>query len=177
MTIPFIRLLLPFAVMPFLNKHWWEHHYLGGGDWPGARVIGYYVVGLDAPGGGWSSPGWNTSVSYALIRFTVVGCGRQPSQDQGKSPAHEPSRSCQSARSSRTIRGNNRRLGDPHPSFIRVKPVPHPPFHIVFFIFIVSNMGGALTPSEILRCFWDTLRGVPIFSGCGEPLVQGWESG
>ena len=34
---------------------------------------------------------------------------------------------------------------------------------IVFFIFIVSNAGGSLTPAEIRRCSWDFTRGVDFF--------------
>ena len=37
------------------------------------------------------------------------------------------------------------------------------PFHIVFFIFIVSNIGGALTPIGDPPLFLGFLKGVPFF--------------
>jgi len=47
--------------------------------------------------------------------------------------------------------------------FIRMNKIRISAFHIVFFIFIVSNVGGALTPIGDPPLFLGYLRGVPFF--------------
>lgn len=47
--------------------------------------------------------------------------------------------------------------------FIRVNHGRIKPYHIVFFIFIVSNIGGALTPIGDPPLFLGFLKGVPFF--------------
>ncbi|MGH7956077.1 MAG: sodium:proton antiporter, partial [Opitutaceae bacterium] len=47
--------------------------------------------------------------------------------------------------------------------WIRMNKIRISPFHIVFFIFIVSNIGGALTPIGDPPLFLGYLRGVPFF--------------
>ena len=47
---------------------------------------------------------------------------------------------------------------------------------VIFFIFLVSNIGGLLTPSAILRCSSDTFRGCPSRgpSACGRRGSSWW---
>jgi Na+/H+ antiporter NhaD/arsenite permease-like protein len=47
--------------------------------------------------------------------------------------------------------------------WIRMNKIRIAPFHVVFFIFIVSNVGGALTPIGDPPLFLGYLRGVPFF--------------
>ena len=47
--------------------------------------------------------------------------------------------------------------------YIRINKGRIKPFHLVFFIFIVSNIGGALTPVGDPPLFLGFLRGVPFF--------------
>jgi Na+/H+ antiporter NhaD/arsenite permease-like protein len=47
--------------------------------------------------------------------------------------------------------------------FIRVNRHRIRPYHIVFFIFVVSNMGGALTPIGDPPLFLGYLKGIPFF--------------
>ena len=47
--------------------------------------------------------------------------------------------------------------------WIRMNKVRAGPYHVVFFIFIVSNVGGALTPVGDPPLFLGFLRGVPFF--------------
>ena len=47
--------------------------------------------------------------------------------------------------------------------FIRLNKTRIKPFHIVFFIFIVSNVGGSLTPIGDPPLFLGFLKGVPFF--------------
>jgi len=47
--------------------------------------------------------------------------------------------------------------------WIRMNKLRASPYHVVFFIFIVSNVGGALTPIGDPPLFLGFLRGVPFF--------------
>jgi Na+/H+ antiporter NhaD/arsenite permease-like protein len=47
--------------------------------------------------------------------------------------------------------------------WIRMNKIRISAFHVVFFIFIVSNVGGALTPIGDPPLFIGYLRGVPFF--------------
>ncbi|HNY13801.1 MAG TPA: sodium:proton antiporter, partial [Candidatus Wallbacteria bacterium] len=46
MIIPFVLLLLAIAVMPFINKHFWEHNYPYVSYALGAFVVVYYIFSL-----------------------------------------------------------------------------------------------------------------------------------
>ena len=48
MIIPFALLLAAIATGPFINKHWWEHHYHHVALGLGAITTLYYVLGLGA---------------------------------------------------------------------------------------------------------------------------------
>lgn len=50
--------------------------------------------------------------------------------------------------------------------WIRMNKIRISPFHVVFFIFIVSNVGGALTPVGDPPLFLGYLRGVPFSGWC-----------
>jgi len=47
--------------------------------------------------------------------------------------------------------------------WVRMNKVRVSPYHVVFFIFVVSNVGGALTPVGDPPLFLGYLRGVPFF--------------
>jgi len=56
--------------------------------------------------------------------------------------------------------------------WIRMNKIRISPFHVVFFIFIVSNVGGALTPVGDPPLFLGYLRGVPFFWLIQHVMVQ-----
>jgi len=55
--------------------------------------------------------------------------------------------------------------------FLRINRGQVAPFHVVFFIFIVSNVGGALTPIGDPPLFLGYLKGVPFFWLLTKPAV------
>jgi len=57
--------------------------------------------------------------------------------------------------------------------WIRMNKIRLSSFHVVFFIFIVSNVGGALTPIGDPPLFLGYLRGVPFF-WLIEHVIVGW---
>jgi len=57
--------------------------------------------------------------------------------------------------------------------WIRMNKIRITSFHIVFFIFIISNLGGALTPIGDPPLFLGYLRGVPFF-WLFEHVIEEW---
>src|SRR6266478_4658102 len=61
--------------------------------------------------------------------------------------------------------------------FIRINRFRAAPYQVVFFIFIVSNIGGALTPIGDPPLFLGYLKGVPFFWLLTKPqVVLAWLS-
>jgi len=47
LVIPFILLLASIAIVPFINRHWWEHNYPKVSLTLGALILLYYIVILE----------------------------------------------------------------------------------------------------------------------------------
>lgn len=56
--------------------------------------------------------------------------------------------------------------------YIRTNRIRISAYHIIFFIFIVSNMGGALTPIGDPPLFLGFLKGIPFFWIIGKVYIQ-----
>ena len=56
--------------------------------------------------------------------------------------------------------------------WIRMNKIRVSPYHVVFFIFIIANVGGALTPVGDPPLFLGYLRGVPFFWLAGHVMGQ-----
>jgi Na+/H+ antiporter NhaD/arsenite permease-like protein len=162
MTAPFLLLLLSFAVMPFINKHWWEKNYPYASIGLGFLMIGYYSFGLHAP-----ERMLHTGMEYvsfiALIGSLFVVAGGIHLRIKGKSkPLSNVGLLAIGAVLSNIVGTTGASMILIRP-FIRVNRYRVRPYHIVFFIFVVSNMGGALTPIGDPPLFLGYLRGIPFF--------------
>ncbi len=162
MITPFVLLLLAIAVMPFIAKHWWEKNYPKVSISLGLVTIGYYVFGLDN-----SVRMMHSLIEYvsfiALIGSLFIVAGGIHIRLRGKST---PMRNVGFLALGGLVANV---LGTTGASMIMIRPfmrVNHyrlKPFHIVFFIFIISNIGGALTPIGDPPLFLGYLKGVPFF--------------
>jgi Na+/H+ antiporter NhaD/arsenite permease-like protein len=162
MAAPFLLLLVAFAVMPFINKHWWEKNYTYVSVGLGLIMIGYYVFGLDAPVRMLHS-GMEYVSFILLIGSLYVVAGGIHLRIKGKSkPLSNVTLLAIGAVLSNIVGTTGASMILIRP-FIRVNRYRVRPFHIVFFIFIVSNMGGALTPIGDPPLFLGYLRGIPFF--------------
>jgi Na+/H+ antiporter NhaD/arsenite permease-like protein len=162
MVIPFLLLLLSFALMPFINKHWWEKRYPVVAIGLGLVMIGYYLFGLHAP-----ERMLHTGLEYvsfiALIGSLFVVAGGIHLRIKGKSqPMSNVALLAIGAVLSNIVGTTGASMILIRP-YIRVNRYRIKPFHIVFFIFVVSNMGGALTPIGDPPLFLGYLRGIPFF--------------
>jgi Na+/H+ antiporter NhaD/arsenite permease-like protein len=161
-VIPFITLLLSIAIVPFINRHWWEHNYPYVAFGLGAMVAGYYVFGL-----GHADRLLLTLMEYisfiVLIGALFVVAGGIHIQIKGKSrPLANVFILAIGAVLANLVGTTGASIILIRP-FLRANRYRVRPFHVVFFIFIVSNMGGALTPIGDPPLFLGYLRGVPFF--------------
>lgn len=162
MTIPFIALLGAIAVAPFINRHWWEKNYPVVSTALGAIVVAYYLFFLH--NGPRVLLTLHEYISFiVLIGSLFVVSGGIHFQLKGKA---EPSTNVLLLAFGALISnivgttGASMLLIRP---YIRVNKFRMKPFHIVFFIFIVSNVGGALTPIGDPPLFLGYLKGIPFF--------------
>ena len=159
---PFIALLLAIALMPFINRHWWERNYPYVAFGLGAIVAAYYMFGLHH-----AERLVQTLMEYvsfiALIGSLFVVAGGIHIQVKGKSrPAANVFLLAIGAVLANLVGTTGASMILIRP-YLRVNKYRIRPFHVVFFIFIVSNMGGALTPIGDPPLFLGYLKGVPFF--------------
>ncbi|TLY31329.1 MAG: sodium:proton antiporter [Ignavibacteria bacterium] len=159
---PFLLLLTAIALMPFVNRRWWERKYplvcLGLGAIP----VCYYLLILHDP-----SRVLETGRDYlgfiTLIGSLFVVAGGIHIRTRGEStPTSNAMLLAIGAVASNV-------LGTTGASMILIRPFlaanQHrmKGFHVVFFIFVVSNIGGALSPIGDPPLFLGYLKGVPFF--------------
>jgi Na+/H+ antiporter NhaD/arsenite permease-like protein len=170
MVAPFILLLLAIALMPFVAKHWWEHNYHKVAIGLGLIVAAYYVFVLH------NTPRMiTTAVEYcgfiALIGSLFVIAGGIHINMTGRStPAVNTGLLALGAILSNLIGTTGASMLLIRP-FLRINKYRVSAYHVVFFIFVVSNIGGALTPIGDPPLFLGYLKGVPFFWLVTKPLV------
>ncbi|MBI5021088.1 MAG: sodium:proton antiporter [Ignavibacteriales bacterium] len=162
MIIPFVLLLLSIAIIPFINRHWWERYYPHVSIVLGAISVIYYLFFLQN-----AARMLYTGIEYLsfiiLIGSLFVVAGGIHIRIKGKStPVANVTLLAIGAIASNFLGTTGASMILIRP-YLRVNRYRLRPFHIVFFIFIVSNMGGALTPIGDPPLFLGYLKGVPFF--------------
>jgi len=165
LIIPFGLLLLLIATMPLSPakvKLWWEHSYSYVATGLGLIVAAYYWFQLHE-----SSAITHTLHEYfsfiSLIGSLFVVAGGIHLKVKGKgSPMENVVFLLIGAIIANLVGTTGASMLLIRP-WIRLNKYRISPFHIVFFIFIVSNCGGALTPIGDPPLFLGFLRGVPFF--------------
>ena len=166
LIVPFALLLLLIATMPLTPprvKHLWEHYYPHVSVTLGAAVAAYYV-GL-IPGG--TNVLTHTMHEYfsfiVLIGSLFVVAGGIHIKVKGEAtPMVNVVFLALGAVVANFIGTTGASMVLIRP-WIRMNKIRISPFHVVFFIFVVSNIGGALTPIGDPPLFLGYLRGVPFF--------------
>jgi Na+/H+ antiporter NhaD/arsenite permease-like protein len=160
--LPFALMLGCIALMPFINKHWWEKHYLKVSL--ALAIVGalYYFI--------WAPSVWPwvaymqeyVSFIVLLASLYIVSGGILIRITRKATPLAN----CVLL----LIGGIAANIfGTTGASMLLIRPYIRmnrghiKPFHIVFFIFIVSNVGGALTPIGDPPLFLGYLHGVPFW--------------
>jgi len=162
MIIPFGLILLCIALMPFVNLHWWEKNYHTVALTLGLFTGGYYFFVL-----GERERLADVAHEYlsfiALIGSLFIVAGGVHIRVRGEAT---PLRNTLFLGIGAVIANL---IGTTGASMLMIRPWIRmnkyriTAFHIVFFIFIVSNAGGALTPIGDPPLFLGFLKGVPFF--------------
>lgn len=163
LVIPFVALLLMIATGPLLYPRFWEHHYQKISILSGAVVSVYYAFGME---GGLrrlehTLEEYISFISLIASLFIVSGGILIRIQRRG-TPVVNALLLLFGAILSNIVGTTGASMLLIRP-YLRLNEGRLQPFHIVFFIFIVSNIGGALTPIGDPPLFIGFLRGVPFF--------------
>ncbi len=162
MIIPFLLLLLSIAVGPFISKTWWGKHYPFVAIGLGIIPVAYYTFSLRNVG-----RLLETGMEYVsfimLIGSLFVVAGGIHIRIRGKStPLANLFVLVIGALVANIVGTTGASMILIRP-YLRVNRYRIRPYHVVFFIFIVSNMGGALTPIGDPPLFLGYLKGIPFF--------------
>ena len=162
LVIPFVVLLLMIATGPLFYAHFWHHHYPKGAIALGLLVASYYLLVL-----GDGIPILHAAEEYfafiALLGslYVASGCILIKTDFAGTPRANTVLLLVGAVLSNF--------IGTTGASMLLIRPYMRlnagrlKAYHIIFFIFLVSNVGGALTPIGDPPLFLGFLRGVPFF--------------
>ncbi len=161
MVLPFLALLIAIATGPLFFSHWWLRHYPKLAIGLGAVTIAYYIFGLHA-----APRVLHTAQEYVSF-ITLIGSLFVVS---GGIHIHVKDESTPLANTLFLLFGAviANLIGTTGASMILIRPWLRmnksrvDAHHIVFFIFIVSNVGGGLTPIGDPPLFLGFLKGVPF---------------
>ncbi len=160
MVTPFVALLMAIAVVPFISRTWWDRHYPHVSLGLGFAVFAYYTMALDL------HRMLDTAVDYAsfiaLIGSLFVAAGGIfLHTERHATPLLNTLLLSTGAVVSNLLGTTGASMLLIRP-FIRMNRQRIRGFHVVFFIFVVSNIGGALTPIGDPPLFLGYLNGVPF---------------
>jgi len=162
MILPFALMLASIAAMPFIAPHWWEHHYPKVSIGLAAITVSYYLGVLHASGR-------MAHVAHEYIGFIaligslyIVAGGIHIGVKGRSTPAGNALFLASGAVLANIVGTTGASMLLIRP-WVRMNRSRVGRFHIVFFIFIVSNVGGCLTPIGDPPLFLGFLKGVPFW--------------
>lgn len=168
---PFGVLLLSIAVVPLVSARWWHRHYPDVSFVLGALVAAYYATAMTAPTAGVLTYGkdriLHTALEYygfiALVGGLYVAAAGILISLRGRAgPLPNMLFLAFGAVFADVVGTTGASVLLIRPFLLanegRIKPL-----HVVFFIIIVSNCGGVLTPIGDPPLYLGYLKGVPFF--------------
>ncbi len=160
-VIPFILLLAMIATGPLFFEHFWHHNYPKVAVGLAATVVLYYIFGINNV----HSPihAFFEYVQFiALLTGLFIASGSiMISVDKKSTPLTNLAVLLTGAIIANIIGTTGASMLLIRP-FLRLNKGRIQSYHIIFFIFIVSNVGGALTPIGDPPLFLGFLKGVPF---------------
>ncbi len=161
-VLPFIFLLASIAILPLAQKHWWEKNFLWVSFGLGFIIVCRYLFQLhDAHS--LLHTGFEYLSFICLIGSLFVVAGGIHIQVKGEAtPGVNVVFLLIGAVTANLIGTTGASMILIRP-WLRMNKYRLTAFHVVFFIFIISNIGGALTPIGDPPLFLGYLKGVPFF--------------
>jgi len=160
--VPFAALLLCIATMPLLLPKFWEHHYRKVSLGLGSVAVAYYLFGLRA-GGRLLGVGWEYFSFIVFIGSLFVVAGGIHVRTRGEAT---PFRNAVFLAGGAVLANL---IGTTGASMLLIRPwirlnkYRFTQLHTAFFIFLVSNVGGCLTPIGDPPLFLGYLKGIPFW--------------
>jgi Na+/H+ antiporter NhaD/arsenite permease-like protein len=175
MIAPFGLLLVLMAAGPILFPAFWSRHYPKVVAVLALAVVGYYLLELRAPG-----RVWHTARDYfSFIALTgslfVVSGGIHINVKGEATPLANVAFLLIGALLANVLSGTGAAMLLIRP-WLRMNRYRITGYHVVFFIFIICNVGGCLTPVGNPPLFFGYLMGVP-FWWVTEHCLPMWAAG
>jgi len=162
LVLPFALLLGAMAIAPLLAPNWWLRHYAKVALGLGAMTLGYYLLSLHA-----NERVLDTAHEYvsfiALVGSLFVVSGGIHIVVKGKATPLANVVFLLVGAVLANILGTTGAAMLLIRPWIRVNKHRIRAYHIVFFIFLVANIGGCLTPIGDPPLFLGYLQGVPFW--------------
>jgi Na+/H+ antiporter NhaD/arsenite permease-like protein len=162
MILPFGILLASIALGPLLFAAGWNRHYPKVAYLLGAIVVGYYFVGINRPARVWETIHEYVCFISLIGSLYVVAGGIHIFVRGEATPLANVIFLLTGALAANILgtTGASMLLIRPWIRMNRYRITGH---HVVFFIFVVSNVGGCLTPIGDPPLFLGYLAGVPFW--------------
>lgn len=170
--IPFVALLASIALMPFVRKHWWEKNYPKVSVGLALLIAIYYALGRKAPGPWLAEMREYVSFIVLLGSLFIVSGGIAIRINRRATPTANATLLLIGAVLANLFGTTGAAMLLIRP-FLRMNRSHIKPYHVVFFIFIVANAGGSLTPIGDPPLFLGYLKGVP-FWWVAEHMAAPW---
>jgi Na+/H+ antiporter NhaD/arsenite permease-like protein len=161
-TLPFVILLAAIALMPFIGRHWWERHYAKVSVGLALLVAVYYVMGRKAPVPWLTEMKEYVSFMILLSSLFAVSGGISIRVNRLATPLTNAALLLIGALIANVFGTTGAAMLLIRP-FLRMNRGHIKPYHVVFFIFIIANVGGSLTPIGDPPLFLGYLKGVPFW--------------
>jgi len=161
-VIPFVMLLLMIATGPLFYEHFWHHHYPKIAVALAILVVAYYLLVLGNVHGPVHAAFEYVQFISLLTGLFIASGGIMIKVDKKGTPAVNAVLLLIGAVIANVIGTTGASMLLIRP-FIRVNKGRIKPYHIIFFIFVISNIGGSLTPIGDPPLFLGFLKGVPFF--------------
>jgi Na+/H+ antiporter NhaD/arsenite permease-like protein len=162
MMIPFAALLLCIACCPLLTPKFWEHHYQKVSFGLGAVSLAFYFFVLRNPGRiGHVAVEYVSFITFIGALFVVAGGIHLRTKGEATPIVNTLFLGLGAVLANLLgTTGASMLLIRP---WIRMNKYRFTALHTVFFVFVVSNVGGCLTPIGDPPLFLGYLRGIPFF--------------
>jgi len=162
LVIPFVVLLLMIATGPLFYEHFWHHNYPKIAIGLAVLVVGYYLFVLNNVHQPVHAMAEYIQFIALLASLFVASGGILIDIDKKSTPLANVTLLLIGAAVSNLIGTTGASMLLIRP-FIRLNKNNIQAYHIIFFIFMVSNIGGSLTPIGDPPLFLGFLKGVPFF--------------
>lgn len=162
LVIPFIALLLMIATGPLFYEHFWHRHYPKIAIGLGVLVVMYYLLVLHNHHQPVHAMMEYIQFISLLTALFVASGGILIQVDRRSTPLANVGLLLTGAVLSNLIGTTGASMLLIRP-YIRMNKGHIQAYHIVFFIFMISNAGGLLTPIGDPPLFLGFLKGVPFF--------------